>query len=316
MLNKVNNKYIQYTFISGIIILAFSWHKYTDYITFESSSGIKSNQSILTSPDEERSNPVVSVNECEENSTNTNCNNTPRSTLATDSANIQESTSSKIQIDADIQENSPYPTPQTTNNTVPTYVSTNIKLNANVPDLIVETDLDNPQFHKTYFDFEAPLKIENIAPPYGPSGEIYDARSTIIGTGFMKEGNIINFGSVKIHNVKSYDGTMINLVVPKIIPGSDPQKPEYFQAGNYLVSVTTDTATSKTFTYTLKTPETLASESSCTISARKQSIVSGEEVFLEWTITGQVKMFFVDNNINQDIYKQEEWQYKMGESNG
>jgi hypothetical protein len=27
-------------------------------------------------------------------------------------------------------------------------------------------------------------------------------------------------------------------------------------------------------------------------------------------------MFYVDNNMNQDIFKQEEWRYKMGESDG
>jgi hypothetical protein len=96
-----------------------------------------------------------------------------------------------------------------------------------------------------------PPHLMSLAPALGPAGPAYPLRVTINGTGFMRTGNVVEFGPVKIPDVASPDGARIIFAVPKLISSRGEAPPAVLTAGEYSVTVTTSLGRSNSLNFTL-----------------------------------------------------------------
>lgn len=94
-----------------------------------------------------------------------------------------------------------------------------------------------------------------LEPSSGWAGTAYPYRVTIHGSGFMETGNVVVFGPVRIPDRASTNGgTRIVFSVPKERPSTGEVPPMVLPAGEYAVTVTTESGKSTPVTFTLTRP--------------------------------------------------------------
>ena len=97
--------------------------------------------------------------------------------------------------------------------------------------------------------------ITRLEPSSGWAGTAYPIQVTIHGTGFMKTGSVVVFGPVRIPDrASTNDGTRIVFSVPKERPSTGEVPPMVLPAGEYAVTVTTESGKSTPVTFTLTRP--------------------------------------------------------------
>ena len=97
--------------------------------------------------------------------------------------------------------------------------------------------------------------ITRLEPSSGRAGTAYPIRVTIHGSGFMETRNVVVFGPVRIPDRPSTNGgTQIVFSVPKERPSTGEVPPMVLPAGEYAVTVTTESEKSAPVTFTLTRP--------------------------------------------------------------
>ena len=97
--------------------------------------------------------------------------------------------------------------------------------------------------------------ITRLEPSSGWAGTAYPIQVTIHGSGFMETGNVVVFGPVRIPDRASTDGgTRIVFSVPKERPSTGEVPPMVLPAGEYAVTLTTESGKSAPVTFTLTRP--------------------------------------------------------------
>jgi hypothetical protein len=94
-------------------------------------------------------------------------------------------------------------------------------------------------------------RLTEIVPASGPAGPAYILQVTIRGVGFAPAGNVVEFGPLKIPDLRSADGTRITFDVPKEAPSRGEVPPMVLTPGEYRVTVTTPEGTSNALNFTL-----------------------------------------------------------------
>lgn len=97
--------------------------------------------------------------------------------------------------------------------------------------------------------------ITRLEPSSGWAGTAYPIRVTIHGSGFMETGNVVVFGPVRIPDRASTDGgTRVVFSIPKERPSTGEVPPMVLPAGEYAVTLTTESGKSAPVTFTLTRP--------------------------------------------------------------